>query len=95
MGVLFSQENYFDLKKRDDEFILQISRMVDDKVEFKLLSKYLGIEDLTSAEASVSSESLEKDLMHGSFIEKEESKSETILPDEIMEIVSYFKAEEN
>jgi|APCry1669189241_1035207.scaffolds.fasta_scaffold197197_1 hypothetical protein len=57
MGVLFSQENYFDLKKRDDEFILQISRMVDDKVEFKLLSKYLGIEDLTSAEASVSSES--------------------------------------
>lgn len=57
MGILFSQENYFDLKKRDDEFILQISRMVDDKVEFKLLSKYLGIEDLTSAEASVSSES--------------------------------------
>jgi len=95
MGVLFSQENYFDLKKRDDEFILQISRMVDDKVEFKLLSKYLGIEDLTSVEASVSSESLEKDLMHGSFIEKEESKSETILPDEIMEIVSYFKSEEN
>lgn len=57
MGILFSQENYFDLKKRDDEFILQISRMVDDKVEYKLLSKYLGIEDLTSAEASVSSES--------------------------------------
>ncbi len=57
MGVLFSQENYFDLKKRDDEFILQISRMVDDKVEFQLLSKYLGIDDLTSAEAKVNSES--------------------------------------
>jgi hypothetical protein len=33
--------------------------------------------------------------MHGSFIEKEESKSETVLPDEIMEVVSYFKSEEN
>jgi hypothetical protein len=95
MSSLFNQDNYFDLKKKDDEFVLQISRMVDDKVEFKLLSKYLGIEDLTSAEASVSSESEEKDLMHGSFIDKEESKTETALPDEIMEVVSYFKSEEN
>ena len=57
MSSLFNQDNYFDLKKKDDEFVLQISRMVDDKVEFKLLSKYLGIEDLTSAEATMSSES--------------------------------------
>jgi hypothetical protein len=33
--------------------------------------------------------------MHGSFIGKEESKSETPLPDEIMEVVSYFRSEEN
>ncbi len=69
--------------------------MVDDKVEFKLLSQYLGIEDLSSPEAKASSESQEKDLMHGSFIGKEESKSETPLPDEIMEVVSYFRSEEN
>lgn len=57
MSSLFNQDNYFDLKKKDDEFVLQISRMVDDKNEFKLLSKYLGIEDLTSADAGMSSES--------------------------------------
>lgn len=95
MSSLFNQDNYFDLKKKDDEFVLQISRMVDDKVEFKLLSKYLGIEDLTSAETTMSSESEVKDLMHGSFIDKEESKTETALPDEIIEVVSYFKSEEN
>lgn len=33
--------------------------------------------------------------MHGSFIDKEESKTETALPDEIIEVVSYFKSEEN
>ena len=63
--------------------------MVDDKVEFKLLSQYLGIEEVTSVGLSE-----EKDLMHGSFIDKEQ-KIENPLPDEILEVVNYFKSEEN
>ena len=68
--------------------------MVDDKVEFKLLSKYLGLEELANSPVVVS-ESEEKELMHGSFIEKEEGKTDVVMPDEIIEVVSYFKSEEN
>ncbi len=83
-----------DLKKRDDEFVLQLSSMVDDKVEFKLLSQYLGIDEIS---CTTISESMDKDLMHGSFIDKEQpTKSDSApMPDEILEVIKYFKSEEN